>query len=250
MRSGTTLVRYLSCSHAQVSLGMDLGCFHGLGRFGAHNALAACRRAWTKWLHIHRYKKGRDYRSTLAALRYALIVSGYGLRRMDLVSMEQALRRVLPTARIVGDKTPSYVFRLNWFAAMEGLSIVLVYRDCRDVVAANLMRVRARTRPTRRQHEFDTAGKIAQRWVRCMELLERNEPAALAVRYEDLVVDPRRELKRVGHWLEIDPGGFDEEAIAQVHTGDIGMYLNYLTQRELSVIGETAGPTMARYGYP
>ncbi|MBA3894116.1 MAG: sulfotransferase [Gemmatimonadales bacterium] len=93
------------------------------------------------------------------------------------------------------------------------------------------------------------AGRIAARWVRCIEAMERNRDHVCVIRYEDLVTRPRAELGRLAEWLAIDPAGFDAERVASVRGTNIGKHKTGLTREELTTVMAIAGPAMARLGY-
>jgi hypothetical protein len=141
------------------------------------------------------------------------------------------------------------VFLLDRVAGNPGLSCLIIYRDCRDVVSSMLERVRTVWRQRSWSQGVDNAEKVATRWVRSIELMERYQEQICTVCYEDLVSRPRTELERVAQWLAVDPAGFAEARIRSVATASVGKYRTGLTQEELATVMRIAGPTMARLGY-
>ena len=79
-----------------------------------------------------------------------------------------------------------------------------------------------------------------------MALTDRHRDTLCVMRYEDLIKDKDRELKVLGEWLGVDPAGFDAEMIRDT---SIGKYENGLSDEDLRMVMDIAGPTMAKMGY-
>jgi hypothetical protein len=187
-------------------------------------------------------------RNYVFAARYLFNVRRYQGGLVDLAAIESTLRSIFPEACIVGDKNPDYVFLLDKFVETAGLSCLIIYRDCRDVASSTLERVRTIWRG-HWTHTIDTAEKVAKRWVRCIEIMEHQKDKIHIIRYEDLVREPRKELERLGKWLELDHKGFSERIISNIRSTNIGKYKTGLKDGELKTLMEIAGPAMNRLGY-
>ena len=124
---------------------------------------------------------------------------------------------VFPRKRIVGDKAPFYVMQLGELAPIQQLSLLIILRDARDVVSSTLERVR--TTWGGHWKMSGTAENVARRWVRCAEQIEYHRHSVRVIRYEELVRDPRLEMKRLGEWLDVDPDRFPLELI---HGSSVG----------------------------
>jgi len=250
-RSGTTLLRHLCDSHRDMVVTNELDFLSGLGRGYTRHSLILLRRLWGRTLNgvAFGYGIGPGMRGAAFAARYLSALRRNDGGVIDVASVERALRTVFPQACVVGDKTPHYVFLLDRVAGTPGLSCLIIYRDCRDVVSSMLERVRTVWRKRSWSRGADNAEKVATRWVRSMELIERHQEQICTVRYEDLVSRPRTELERVARWLAVDPAGFAEARIRSVATASVGKYRTGLTQEELATVLHIAGPTMARLGY-
>ena len=179
-------------------------------------------------------------------LRYLFKMREYRGEIIDVSSIEATLQSMFPKARIVGDKYPAYVFMLNQLTAAEGLSRVIIYRDCRDVTSSTLKKVRIDWRNKPFAEKLNTAEKVAKRWVHAMELMERNVDYLYPIRYEDFVRDPKRTAEALGRWLGVDPMRFPTHFIKD---SSVGKYKGDLTNDELATVMEIAGPVMARVGY-
>jgi hypothetical protein len=94
--------------------------------------------------------------------------------------------------------------------------------------------------------EMDSVGKIAQAWVRSIEAMEKHRTHLHAIRYEDLVGNPREQLDALASFLEIDPTGFRDEIVRDT---SIGKYRKGLTSDELGQVIAVTGPTLSRLGY-
>ena len=261
-RSGTTLLLELCNSHPDISLTMEFGNFCSIGRPYIVYLLQMIRR----WLGIgmrywplvvgqdgvftsavRRQKRRMIVRNHAFVLRYLFNMVRHWQRRLDVRAIEATLKNIFSEKRIVGDKYPEYVFKLNDLAVLEDLSILVICRDCRDVTSSALRTASTawRNMPMLRQ-KMGTAAKVAQRWVQAMALTDRHRDTLCVMRYEDLIKDKDRELKVLGEWLGVDPAGFDAEMIRDT---SIGKYENGLSDEDLRMVMDIAGPTMAKMGY-
>jgi len=128
----------------------------------------------------------------------------------------------------------------------EDLSKLIIYRDCRDVVSSTLHMVRTSWRKQAWIEMTDTTEKIARRWVKTIELMTRYKNNIYSIRYEDLVREPKGELEKLGCWLNVDPAGFSP---GMIQNNKIENYKKSLSQEEIDVVMDIAGPTMQHLGY-
>jgi hypothetical protein len=163
---------------------------------------------------------------------------------VDASAIEAALNGIFPGARIVGDKHPDYVFALDRLAQSAGLSCLVIYRDPRDMANSVLKAYSAWGKwwgP-----ELAQAESIAERWVHTIGLVERNSDKIYAIRYEDLVTDPRSVLAELADWLGVNPQGF---RLDMVRSSSLGKYREGLSKEEVTDIIRVAGPKMEQLGY-
>ena len=162
-----------------------------------------------------------------------------------------------------GEKTPHHT--LCWQTILEGfpeLKVVHLVRDGRDVALS------FRAAPFGPKHVYPAA----HHWVRYVSAAEAAGAALgadsfLVVRYEDLVSDPERELRRICTLLgeEYDPAmlGYhnrnvpyptDDRNAANlkrpVLADGSGRWRTELTLREQRIFEAIAGDHLERYGYP
>lgn len=162
-----------------------------------------------------------------------------------------------------GEKTPHHT--LCWQVIREGfpdLKVVHVVRDGRDVALS------FRAAPFGPKHVYPAA----QHWVRYLEAAEAAGAALgaasyLVVRYEELVSDPERELRRICTLLgeAYDPAmlGYHRAQIPYptdhrnsrnlkrpVLADSSGRWRTELTVREQRIFEAVAGDHLRRYGYP
>ena len=172
----------------------------------------------------------------------------YRRKVIDVGVVETVLRRIFPTAVVVGDVDAYYSLNLEKFVGVLGLSIAIVYRDCRDVAATMARRfnlqLRRRERPWAKI--MDTSMKLAKTWVNAIEVMERYTDQIHMIRYEELVTNPESVLEAFGNWLDVDPQGFKSQII---HSDKVGEYKQGLSEKEVSDIIMVAGPTLKRLGY-
>lgn len=248
IRSGTTLLRNLCDSHPKIALTSELNYFSGLGKTYGENSLILLNRLWGKTINS-RMSLRWHVRYYAFVVCYLFKIGRYRKGLIDVAAIEATLQSIFPKASIVGDKTTNYLFLLDEFVAVSGLSFLIIFRDCRDVISSTLERVRTKWRKQPWAKKIDTAEKIAKRWVHCIEIMERHKDKIHIIRYEDLVQDPRRELEALAKWLEADATGFSEHVIRRISNSSIGKYKTGLTNEELKTVMKIAGTTMARLGY-
>lgn len=252
-RSGTTMLARLCNNHPDIDVTFELANFLFLNRpWWKYTPLLTGHYLSEKRKLIFRpqpnYTKRslRYLRSHAFVARYLFTLHRYQQGCIDVPGIEITLHQMFPKARIVGDKYPGYIFDLDKFVDLEGLSRLIIYRDGRDVASSTLMKVRTKWQDLPWITEFDTAVKVAGRWIRAIEIMERYADKLYMLRYEDLVNQPEQELAALGRWLGVDPAGFIWE---NVYATSIGNHKSDLTQRELDAFMEIAGPTLARLGY-
>lgn len=255
-RSGTTLVAKLFNAHPEIRVTGEFGNFLSLGQAYPKYRRRLIKRwggiALRDWpLSVSFAGKGahrtvirennRFVNQYLRALRS---------RRAPAISgktIESVLRELFPGAKAVGDKYPEYIFSLDDLARDNTLSPLVIYRDCRDVTSSTLKKARTEWRKmpvfVRR---VNTAEKVARRWVRAVEAMERNADRVYRVSYEDLVRESDKVLGEISQWLGVDPTGFE---ITRISSRSVGNYRYGLTEDELTTVMEIAGPTMERLGY-
>lgn len=259
-RSGTTLLRDLCDAHSDITLTHEFGTFVALNEpYRVYR-----KRLLRKWraqpiLHCRTFRPlptmarsqrwATSTRGHVFAIRYLRKIRRYRPGRIDLSAVEATLREVFPGAAIVGDKTPEYVHLLDKLAPTNGLSSVMIYRDCRDVTSSHLKLARTSWRNQGWIRDQDTAEKVARLWVAALEAMERHRDKIHIIRYEDLVRGPRRELTALAEWVGVDPAGFSERTLKGVRDDGIGKHRNSLSEQELEAVMNIAGPTMARLGY-
>ncbi len=156
------------------------------------------------------------------------------------------MRSILPWAKVVGDKYPGYIYRLDRMAARPDVRCIVIYRDCRDVVSSTLAMAATAWKNSRFVTAMDTPAKVAARWVRAIAQQERNAGAVLAIRYEDLVTQPGPIVARIGEFLSIDSAGFRQDLVRPT---SIGKYKDRLSAEALAEVEAVAGDTMRRLGY-
>jgi hypothetical protein len=122
----------------------------------------------------------------------------------------------------------------------------VIFRDCRDVVSSTLAKATTAWKRSRFVTAMNTPTKVATRWVHAIAQQERNAGVVLAIRYEDLVTQPRPVVARLGEFLGLDPAGFRQKL---VRSTSIGKHKGRLSAEALADIETIAGDTMRRLGY-
>jgi hypothetical protein len=173
-------------------------------------------------------------------------IARMGAGRVTLSAIVAEAREAAPEALVVGDKMPQYIFMMDRLIMVPGLKRLVIYRDCRDVTNSFLRMARTTWRHRLWVRDMNTAEKIAQSWVRAIEIMGRHADHLFAIRYEDLVDQPVSELNRLAEWLTVDPSGFDAKLVSG---SAVGKFRQGLTARELEDVLRVAGPTLERLKY-
>jgi hypothetical protein len=244
-RSGTTLLGRLFEPHPEVRITGEFGYFLEVGAPRGRYV----RRLLKRWggIAIRGWRWNVMIPSNRFVLQYLHRIVGAGADGVTVEVIEQALHDLLPGVQVVGDKYPEYIWSLDDLATKEGLSALVIYRDCRDVTSSTLIKARTDWRHMPLfVRKLDTAEKVARRWVRAIDLMEAHRDKIFMVRYEELVTNAREQTARISEWLGIDPEGFK---VKHISDSSIGRYQSGLTQAEIDTVMKIAGPTMARLGY-
>lgn len=250
-RSGTTLLGQLMHSHPGMAITHEFGSFmladQPLLPF-MRAVFKRVRHVDARWSFDHTMGKANriKYANMRLTLRFLFNVIRVTRRIVDFDVLDRAWQLTFPHVIMVGDKLPEYASRLHRYMGQEKLSSVFIYRDCRDVTGSFLVKTRTDWAGQAWIADWNTAEKIATRWVQRIEVMEKWAQQMFVVRYETLVTEPERVLPQLGAWLGVDPAGFDEQMLRPT---SVGNYQKILTDGELAEIMAVAGPTMARLGY-
>ncbi len=258
-RSGTTLLRNLCLHHPQLAVTNEFGAFHCLGSTRREYSRYMLRRWWKKGLGGHktllttRVNSPRSLvlgimRRHIFTMRYLLRLWLARRRTIDAALVDNLYRSLFPDALHSGDKFPDYIFSLDQYAALDDLSIIVVYRDCRDVTSSALERARKEWKYHNPAgfRKMRTAEQIAKQWVRAISLMEKHRDRVHIIRYEDLVHMPRETLSALGDFLGVSGEDFPFDL---VRSDRIGKHRSGLSAEELEVVLRVAGPTMRQIGY-
>lgn len=248
-RSGTSLLQELCNQHPEMFISFEFGNFLPLNRPWPKYRQQLIKRIWRiKDVSIitDDHRLIQRVKSLRFALKYLWHIEHTKDGRVKAETIEQAIRKSIGPRLVVGDKYPGYVFRLDRLTRFRGIRTVIIYRDCRDVASSTLRKVRTDWAGRRWTERYDTAGKVAERWLDAIAQMEIHAGKIFSLRYEALVQQPQPELERLAGWLGVDPAGFPAGLIRD---SSIGKYRQGLTPRELETLLAVAGPTMARLGY-
>ncbi len=162
------------------------------------------------------------------------------------LGVESALQKMFLTSRIVGDKWPDYLYHLDDLLNYEGIKIVVIYRDCRNVANSTLKMVQTKWRNQSWINLLDNLEKIGKRWVQGIEIMERHSSRIHIIRYENLITHPKQELKKLGQWLGVPPEGLPAHLITPQNPEK---YKDGLSEDQVNRLLEICRPTMKRLGY-
>jgi hypothetical protein len=247
-RSGTTLLFRLCRDHPQIGITGEFKCFLKLD-VPFPEYYGSIERDWR---HFSFYRRIGRRAPLIFKIGSGLFLARYRahLRRITrgtvgAAEVEQTLQAVLRRS-VVGDKFPEYVFELPALVKQPSLRRVIIYRDGRDVVSSFMKMVHTNWKGLVWAEKFHSARDAACQWVKAIELMEIYRDQLLALRYEDLVREPVREIRRLAEYLQVDPAGFQTGRIRQ---GNIGKFTRGLSASDVEEVLDVAGPAMRRHGY-
>lgn len=256
IRSGTTLLWRICNSHPDVMLTYEFNNFSAVGKPYATYTKKILQRVFLKGFKYDVLRKDNTNRSFLSSIQDSLINDIFILKYLYYLkpvnglissrSIKSSLSKITRDVTYIGDKYPHYVFLLDNLMKNEDVVCLIIYRDCRDVVGSTLKKVRTHWKNQKWVHEYDTAEKVAKRWVKSIEIMESHNNNIHAVRYENLINNSHKEISSIGNYLDIE---FHADTAGNIRENSIGKYHSYLTDQEIKDINEIAGPTLSRLGY-
>jgi hypothetical protein len=224
-RSGTTLLRYMLCSHPRFYVPPESNFIPRFFRRQPNkpltreqaltilNQIGAYRHFWRDWREAP--LDGYDVVSKLSNITPASLISAVYERYAEQYG-----------AARWGDKSPLYVAYVDLIAEMFPTSqIVHIIRDARDVVASSLNAYRGR-----RYFYMDAyyAGRTWRERVLRGTTVGRQLPSHRyhEIRYEDLTADPEHVLRELCHFLREDflPAMTTPEVEARRHYHSRGIH--------------------------
>lgn len=250
-RSGTTMLRYLCDAHPQMMVTHEFGTLLYMRQpyaEYAQNMRARTASVGARWGFLKTHSLDRQTQSENEALteRFLRVLGEIEQGAITGTAVEQALQQLFPETAVVGDKLPQYSAGLGKITKDPALACVVIYRDCRDVAASYLHKVRTEWAGFDWAEKFNTAEKLAHRWVARMDMMEQYADKVHVMQYETLVQEPAATLATLGRWLGVDPDGFPAD---RVKATSVGNYKKGLTSAEVDDIMRIAGEKMAQYGY-
>jgi len=244
VRSGTTMLGKVMNTHPDIVMMHE---FRGFGRLN---------RPW--WRHLKGIKHSSlvplpldDRRKKFGELgtwwfiaRYAVFLLPH-FPKIRYADARRALQLCYPKARLVGDQAAQNHSQMLPLSKQKDCRVVIIHRDCRDVVQSTVRRLRSDWAEKPRMGRWDVA-TIATRWVRMMDRLEQADERIMKVRYEEFVADPAPTIERLGEFLQVDPAGFRTDFVRK---DSVGLHRSVLSEGEMATVMEIAGPTLKRMGY-
>ena len=249
-RSGTTILNILCQRHPGMVLTGEFRTFLQLDvPYLAY--IRSIRKDWYRRGILSHSGRNAPLDAKLTSARflamYMLRLRFCGQRVIGYEQVVSTLHKMFPSAQLVGDKYPRYIFSIDRLVRIPGLKRVIIYRDARDVVSSYLRMARTVWRNDRFILENrPTARKTAHAWVKAISLMEQHAGQLHAIRYETFVESPRQELDRLAAYLDVAPEGFKARRVVATK---IGGHRTGLTPDEIADVLQVAGPTMEHLGY-
>lgn len=248
-RSGTTMFTSLCNSHPQIAITYEFGSYIGI-KESILMYLAYLRRNVASRRVIEPIQSNRfieRVRNIAFLLRFLskMVLKSMG-RPIQAASVSGVLHDLFPSAKVIGDKHPIYREHLAKLTDGEDVCCVMLYRDCRDVVRSSIEMSNGAWRGRPAAEKLGTVEKAAHSWIEAIETMESYGTRVFPLRYERLVQDPTSVLAEFSEWLGVDSSGFNRAIIRQT---SLGKYKEGLSNDDISLIEEIAGPTLRRLGY-
>lgn len=263
-RSGTTLLQAMLSCHPRIVIPPETQFFTQLDpidpRFGGDPLpRERVERYFDALFAQHDWTDAGLPRERLEA---ALRATNLSARAIFLAWMAAYQEHVVPKPR-VGEKSPDHWRRIDRIRQLfPKAKFIHVYRDPRDVAASRL----------RMPWSGDTARDAARFWFKALRSHERctatlSPSTYTGLKYEALVEDPERELRRLCAFLgeDYDPAvlAFDrrertgflgiehwkEGTRRPVNAASIGRYRADLSMRQIALIERHTRPLLQRFGY-
>ena len=248
-RSGTTMLTKLLNSHPKIFVSNE---FKNCLRFDLpyQEHLAGLRSNWIKYPIIEAYpgvnRVGLRIQSYRFSRQYQRHLSAYGDQVIGDHEIRTTLGKIYPSATLVGDKMPHYVFSLRRRRGLSGVTQLVIYRDVRDVVRSAIQMSKTSWQKSHFVENVNTPRKVAKKWVDAITKMRRNVDATIVVQYEKLVTDTPVVVSDLANQLSVDASGFD---LTDIRSSSIGLYRGGLSEEDLRQVIEVAGPTMEQLGY-
>ena len=249
-RSGTTLLNLILNTHPDILSLFEFRVFHAMGaRYDVYKA--SLRRNWYKRRILKIYKKRFHRQANILAsgwfrTRYLWALSHHMRDYISFDIITGCLSSSLPHSPIIGDKYPPYVYNLDRLAQIPSLKRIVIYRDPRAVVRSATEMSRTNWAGNPEGEKYSTVEKVSKTWVKAITMMERNRDHICTIRYEDLVANPEKEVRRLGDYLGVAPEGFK---LWMVKKDRVHKYVDELSREDLAIIESIAGPVMRRLGY-
>ncbi len=175
--------------------------------------------------------------------------------------------------QVIADKNNYYIHHLDGLLEIwPDSKFVLVVRDGRDVACSYMALKDLDTESPYRPDLPSEVAEIAQEWkqnnTEIKKFLKKNEKknSSIVVRYEDFILSPREELKRVCDFSQIE---FSDKMLEYYLYNDepdstmdwkkktkkpldkknVGKYKKILSKEEVKIFNRIAGDTLKEFGY-
>jgi hypothetical protein len=250
-RSGTSIMRILLNSHPEIAVTHEFANLKNIRRSRWYYSMYILRRMMELQARGNEFALFRnDHTSLMENLlfmgRYLVRIQWNRSRVFGFQGAESALHSLFPKRKWVGDKFPDYIWNLKHYASSGKVTCIVMYRDGRDVASSTLVSVRTMWKNRKFIRILDNPEKIANRWVRSIELMERCAGKVIPVRYERLISEPKAVMGEIGSALGVNPEYFPTHLLRPT---SVGKHHSLLTDQELGIVQAIAGPTLARLGY-
>jgi hypothetical protein len=170
---------------------------------------------------------------------------------IKFTDIENTLKVIFPNANIIGDAANLYYENIRISLYQTNINHIVIYRDCRDVVAEMKKRLINKRyihhkRNLSDQEVISLIEKTANRWEKMIKTMDMHKNLISIVRYEDLVINPDNELSKLTNWLGLERNQYQSQFMDPTH---IGEYKKYLSKIDMNYVMNISGSTLEKMGY-
>ncbi|SHF90728.1 Sulfotransferase family protein [Salegentibacter echinorum] len=279
-RSGTSLFRIMLTSHELISIPPECGFIQWWHEKYKNWSLADAQSTTSIKSYLNDLATSKkietwnlDYQS-LEELIFTEKPATYS--DLCLVVMKQfSLQTRNSTPRYFGDKNNYYLKHLDLLETLfPDAKYVLIIRDGRDVACSYLKIDEIKTTSLYKPQLSNDIQEIAEEWTRnntrVLEFFENKKENSISLRFEDLLIDPEKELLKICDFLSLpfDAGmlnyaelnrnkrlepsqlmDWKKKTLEKPDVSNISKYKDQLNSNQIKSFEEYAGKKLLKFGY-
>jgi len=208
-RSGNTLLRSMLATHSKIAIPPESYVLPKvIAKYYLLNFLPWKKLVKTVIVEFEKHKEFYTWDTDLSSIKEDLLSvpkKDRSLAKIVSAIYRQYIKKHFPSSKLWGDKTPLNTLYLSWINKLfPNAKYIHLIRDGRAVVNSYV-----------KQGIYDNHGEACARWNTSIEKARKfkdkyGRDKVFEVRYEDLVVNPKKELEKICKFLDIN---FEQEML-------------------------------------